>query len=89
MRGVVGAVGEIHEPGLFGIDLVVVADELDSIVGQVLREVVSLFRRVRRIDRVIVVNQVGIPVVGLATEESVVALKAASGRPSAARRCHV
>ena len=83
-----------------GATCVRVRDELDRVVGQVLGEVVALLGRARRLDRVVVVDEVGVALVGLAAEEAVEALeaaaRAASGRRagrgvicSAGVRCHL
>ena len=82
VRGVPGADGEPEEEGLVGRVGVGVLDEVDGVVGQVGVEVVALLRRGRLAHRVVVVGQVGVPLVGVATEEAVVALEAAAERPA-------
>ena len=47
---------------------------------------IALLRRARRVDRVAVVDQIRIPLVGLGAEEAVEALEAPAGRPVAPRR---
>ena len=82
VRRVVGAGGEVQEEGLVRRDLLGVGDELDGLVGQVDREVIALFRRLRRLDLMVVVDEVGIVLVGVAAEEAVVAVEAAAERPA-------
>jgi hypothetical protein len=55
----------VHRPGaemqverLVRGDLLGVGDELDGLVGQVLGQVISLLRGARRLDLVVVVDQV-------------------------------
>ena len=56
-------------------------DHRDGLVGQVLGEVIALLRGVRLFDVVVVLDQVGIPLVGLAAEEAVEAVEALLQRP--------
>ena len=74
--------GEVHEEGLVGIDDLGVPDEFNSFVGQVLGDVVALFGRGRRVDRVVVVDQVRVPAARLAAEEAVEPLEAAPEGPA-------
>ena len=55
--GVRGPEAEVQVEGLVGVDLLGVGDELDRLVDQVLGEVVALLRRRRRLDLVVVVDQ--------------------------------
>jgi len=60
-----------------------VLDELDGLVGQVCREVIPLVWSRGRRYRVVVVDEVGIPLVGLPAEEAVIPLEPAAQRPLA------
>ena len=81
----VGAGREVEEERLVGRDLLDVGDELDGLVGQIARQVVALLRRLRRLDLMVVVDEVGIVLVRVAAEEAVVALEAAPERPAVVR----
>jgi hypothetical protein len=61
---------------LVGVDLLAVGDELDRPVDQIRAEVITLLGRRGRVDLVVVIHQVGIPLARVAAEESVEALKA-------------
>ncbi len=76
---------QVQVEGLVGIDLAQVRDELDRLVDQVLREVIALLGRPRRLDRMVVVDQLGIPLAGVATQEAVVALEAPAQGPAVVR----
>ena len=54
----------------------------DGLVGQVLAQVVAVLGPARRLDVVVVVDQIGGPLVGLALQEAVVALEARGQRPA-------
>jgi hypothetical protein len=84
-----GARRVVEKERLVGRDRLGVADELESLVGDVVGEVVALLRRPGRVDGVVVVDQVGIPLVGLGAQEAVPALEAAAARPVAPRRGQV
>ena len=84
-----GARRVVQEERLLRGDRLGVADELDRLVRQILREVVALLRGLGLIDRVVVVDQVRIPLVRLRPEEPVPALEAPTGRPVPARRREV
>ena len=93
--GVHGPGGEVEEEGLPRRGLLLVQDVADGGRGQVLAQVVTVLRAARRVDVVVVADQVGRPVVGVALEEAVVALEphperpaveGAGGRPLPARR---
>ncbi len=73
---------EIQEEGLVGRDLLGVGDEADGLVGQVLGQVVALCGGLLRLDRVVVVDQLRIVLVGVAAQEAVVALETAPQRPA-------
>ena len=85
---------EVHEKGSIGSNSFGILDELQRLVRQITRQVVALFRSILRwtaglLDRVVIVDQVGIPVVGLGAQEAVEALEAASHRPVALAGGHV
>ena len=82
---VVGAGREVEEERLVRCDLFEVGDELDGLVGQIDGEVVALFGRLRRLDLMVVEDQVGIVLVGVAAEEAVVPVEAATKRPAVVR----
>jgi hypothetical protein len=56
--------------------LLLVLHHADGLVGQILAEVVPLFGSARRLDVVVVADQVRCPVVGVTLEEPVVPLEA-------------
>ena len=85
MRRVVGARAEPHVPRPRRVRGVMVAEHAQRLVGQIPGEVIPLFRAVRLVDELVVVNQVGIPLVGLAAEETVEAIEALLQRPLLAR----
>ena len=89
VRRVAGARRVVEEERLLGRDRLGVPDELERLVGDVLGEVVALLRRLRLVDRVVVVDELGVPLVGLGAEEAVPALEAAAARPVAPRRRQV
>ena len=76
---------EVQVERLVGVDLAEVGDELDRLVDEVLGEVVALLGRPGRLDRVVVVDEVGVPLARVAAEEAVEALEAASQRPAVVR----
>ena len=80
-----GAEAEVQVERLVGIDLLGVGDELDGLVDQVLGEVVALLGRGRRLDLVVVVDQLGIPLARVAAEEAVEALEASRQWPAVVR----
>ena len=82
MRRVVGARCEVEEERFVGRDLLEVGDELDGLVGQIDGEVVALLGRLRRLDLVVVEDQVGIVLMGVAAEETVVPVEATTQRPA-------
>ena len=85
MRSVSGSGAEVHEERLVGRDLFGVGDEADGLVDQILGQVIALFRGLFRLDRMVVVDQLRIVLMGVAAEEAVVALKAAAERPTVVR----
>ncbi len=84
VRGVVGTRVVEHEPRFRRVGDLLVANHPDGLIGQVLGEVVALLGRGRRLDEVIVLDEVRIPLIGLATEESVEALESLPERPGLA-----
>ena len=70
---------------LVRVDLLGVGDELDRLVDQVLAQVIALLGRARWLDLVVVVDEVGIPLAGVAAQEAVEALEAAPERPAVVR----
>ena len=81
--GGVGAAGaEVRVEGLVRRHRLGVADELDRLVDQVGRQVVALLGRVGLLGEVVVVDQVGIPLVGLAAQEAVEPLEPPAQRPA-------
>ena len=81
VRRVVGARAEPHEPRLRRVAGLLVAEHLDRLIGQILREVIALLRAVGLLDEPVVLDEVGVPLVGLAAEESVEAVEALLERP--------
>ena len=85
MGRVVRARREIEKERLVGRDLLQVGDEVDRLVGKIGGEVVALFRRLWRLDLMIVVDEIGIILMGVAAEKPVIALEAAPQRPAVIR----
>src|SRR5690606_16435100 len=63
-------------------DLLRVSDELNGVVDQVLGDVIPLVRGSRRFDPMIVVDELGIVLVGFSSEKAVVAVESAAERPT-------
>ena len=84
MRGVRGAGGVVLHPGLLRGDRMQHPDALDAAVGHVLVEVV-IPRVVRRLDRLDPFDDGGIPLAGVATDETVKILEAQPRRPQVKR----
>ena len=78
---VAGAGGEVEHPRLLDVDVAEVLDELDRAIDEVGGEVVALVVGGGRLHLVVVVEQRRHELVGLAGEEPVVALEAATERP--------
>ena len=76
-----GARADVGEPGFVRCDHRRITDEFDGPVGHVLGEVVTLLRRGGRLDRMAVVDQLRVPLVGLAAHEPVEPVEAAGERP--------
>lgn len=91
-RGVVGSVTRarrhVGEPWLARGRRAGVAQELQCLVGEIGREMVSVFRASGRIDRVVVIGQIRVPLVGQTAEEPVEAVESARQGPRALRRAH-
>ena len=85
VRRVRRAETEVQIERLVGVDLLGVGDELDRPVGQVLGQVVALLGGLRRLDLMVVVDEVGVPLARVAAEEPVEALKPAAQRPAVVR----
>jgi hypothetical protein len=85
LRGVMGRVAraraEVQEERLVGCDGLRVLDERQRAVSQVRGQVVALLGQRQLLDRVVVVHEIGIPLVGLGAEEPVEALEPAADRP--------
>ena len=77
MGRMVRARREIEEERLVWSDLLKIGDEADRLVGKIGGEVIALFWGLRRLDLMIVVDEVGIILMGVAAEKPVVALEAA------------
>ena len=88
MGRVVRSRAELHVPGLVGTRLLAVGDEGDGLVGEVLRHVVAVLGQVRLVDVVVVLDEVGIPLVRLAADEAVEAVEAPRDGPLRLRRAH-
>ncbi len=82
MRGVHRAGAEVHEERLVGRDLLGVRDEPDGVIHQVRRQVISLLRGFGRFDGVVVIHEVRIVLVRVATQEAIEALEAACQGPA-------
>ena len=85
MRGMGRARREIEEERAVRPDRLRVVHEPDSPVDQVLGQVVSIFGAPRLVHGVIVVDQLGVELVGLAVEEAVEPVEAALERPLVVR----
>ncbi len=85
VRGVRGPEAQVQVERLVRVDLPQVGDELDRPVDQVLREVVALLGRPGRLDRVVVVDELRVPLARVAAQEAVEALEAAPQRPAVVR----
>ena len=81
VRCVVGTRTEPHEPRLRRVRRLLIAQHPERLVGEILREVIPLFRRRRLIDELVVLHQIGIPVVGLAAEEPIEPIEPLLERP--------
>ena len=82
---VAAARGVIQEEGLVRRADMRILDEFDGFVGKVSTQVVAVLRLCRLLDPVVVVDQLRIPLVGLAAHEPVIPLKAAAEGPAVIR----
>jgi len=73
---------KVQKEGLVGRNLLGRSDELDRLVYQILSEMVALLRRLGWLDLVVVIDQVGILLVGIAAQEAIIALEAPSQWPA-------
>jgi hypothetical protein len=71
VRGMRGAGAKMQVERLIRGDLLGVGDELDRLVRQVLGQVIALLRGARRLDLVIVINQLREPLAGVTAQEPV------------------
>ena len=85
MRRVHRAGGEIQEERLRRRDLLRVGDKLNRLIGQVFGQVIAFGGRFRRFDLVLVVDEIRVVLVGVAAEEPVVAIEAATKWPTVVR----
>ncbi len=81
MRSVGGSGRVIEEERLVRRNHLCVLDERQRLVGDVDREVVALLRQLRLLHRVVVVGEIGVPLVRLGTEKAVEALETAPKWP--------
>jgi hypothetical protein len=82
MRCMHSARGEVGNERLVRRELLAVADEADRLANQVRSQVISLLRRLGRLDLAVITNEIGIILTGVGTDEAVVALETASERPA-------
>ena len=86
LRDVVRSMGrtgtEVEVEGFVGIDLFRIGNELNCPVREVRGEVVTLLWSRRRLHLVVVVDEVGVPLAGIATEEAVEPLETSAQRPA-------
>jgi len=89
LRNVVGRVRcagtEIHEERLLRRHLLGVGNEADCLIRQVCGQMVAFFRRLLRLDLMVVVDQVRIILMRVAAHKSVEPLEAAAKRPAVVR----
>ena len=81
VRRMAGAGREPEEERLVGRRGPQVLDVLDGPIGEVLGEVVAVLGGRRRLDRVVVVDEIRVVLVGLAAHEAVVPLEPTAQRP--------
>jgi hypothetical protein len=85
VRCVRGTEREVEEERLARCGLLLVKQQPYRRAGQVLGQVVAVFRPGRRVDVVVVLHQVRRPLVGVALQESVEALEPQAQRPAPER----
>ena len=88
VRGVGRAGREVDEEGLVGHERLLLADPRDRFVGHVLHEVVTLVRRLLRLDRDGALVDGGVVLVRLAADEAVEVLEPAAARRPRIERAH-
>ena len=74
--------GIVQEEGFVRRGDMRILDELDGLVGKVSAQVVAILRHCRLLDPVVVVDQLRVPLVGLAAHEPVIPLEAAAEGPA-------
>jgi hypothetical protein len=77
---------EVEKERLLRRQLFGVGDEADGLIDQIGRQVIALFRRLRRLDLAVVVDQVRIVLTGIATQEALVTLEARAAQAASDRR---
>ena len=82
-----GAEREVGEERPIRTHTLRVGDHLQCLVDQIGREVVALVGRARRVDRVVVGDELGVELVGLAIHEAVEPVEATRQRPLIERPC--
>ena len=76
---------EIHEERFVRRDLLGVGYEADSLIGQVLGQMVTFLGRLGWLYPVVVVSQIRIVLVGVAAQEAIVTLETAAEGPAVVR----
>ncbi|SLE30409.1 Uncharacterised protein [Mycobacteroides abscessus subsp. massiliense] len=76
VRRMVGTRAEPHVPGFGRVSVPLVAQHPKCLIGKVFRKMIALLRAGRLLDEAIVLDEVGIPVVGLTAEKAVVPVEA-------------
>src|SRR5262249_34047455 len=74
MWSVVGARAEPEVPRLVVARLLGVTNEADRLIGDVLREVIPILGHVGLLDEMVVLDQLAIPLIGFAADETVEAV---------------
>ena len=85
MRSMCGSRAEIHEKRFIRRIDIGFPDEFKRVVYQVRGKMISLFRCGRRSDRVVILNQVRVVLIGLATEETIEVFESPAERPACVR----
>jgi hypothetical protein len=80
-----GAGCEIQKEGLVRRELLGVGDKADRRIHQIRRQVITLFRGLRRLDLAVVADEVGVVLAGVTPEKPIVALETATERPPIVR----
>jgi hypothetical protein len=79
----VGAGAEPHEPGFGWVARFLVTNHRESLIRQVFGKVVAIFRAVGLLYELVIFDEVGIPVIGLAAEEAIESVEALREGPFA------